>query len=148
MREPTRSSVLRAAARRHRHHHLLGNDRPLEPFALAVFLRLAGLIGRELAQRQLAQRRQVALAEEVGRAPARSSRRRRSCPAAAASRSVSTETSTLTTSSARFSTQSGIVSRTRTPVVDAIASFSDSMCWMLTAVMTLMPASSRSRTSS
>ena len=48
----------------------------------------------------------------------------------------------MTTSSARFSTQSGTVSRTRTPVVDAITSFSDSMCWMFTAVMTLMPASS------
>ena len=33
-------------------------------------------------------------------------------------------------------------------VVDAIASFSDSMCWMLTAVITLMPAASNSRTSS
>ena len=54
-----------AAARGHRHHHLLGNDRAFETLPVAILLRLARLIGRELPQRQLAQRRQVALAEEV-----------------------------------------------------------------------------------
>ena len=54
-----------AAARRHRHHHLFGNHWPLEAFAGPIFLRLAGLVGCELAQGQLTQRRQVALPEEV-----------------------------------------------------------------------------------
>ena len=58
--------VLGAAAGRDGHHDLLGNDRAVETLAVPIFLRLAGLVGGELAQRELAQRRQVALAKEVG----------------------------------------------------------------------------------
>ena len=48
----------------------------------------------------------------------------------------------------RRTTQSGTRSRTPTPVIRSTASASDSMCWMLTVVMTAMPASRISSTSS
>ena len=63
---PGAQQLRRAAARRHGHHHLFRNRRVLEPFALAILVRLLGLVHRQLAQRQLAKRGQIALAKEVG----------------------------------------------------------------------------------
>ena len=121
--------VLRASAlEAHRHPiTLLRNDGILEPFTLPVLLRFAGLVRAP-----------------AGAAPARASAVRfplrkkfgerlldfggvvRFFPGLEAARAASsTDTSTFTTSSARFRTQSGTVSRTRTPVVEAMASFSD-----------------------
>src|SRR5579884_3875739 len=57
-------------------------------------------------------------------------------------------TSTFTTSSARFRKLSGTVSRICVLAERETASFSVSRCWMLTAVITLIPASINSRTSS
>ena len=51
------------------------------------------------------------------------------------------------TSQPRVMDQHGDVA-TQDAVVDAMASFSDSRCWTLTAEMTLIPALSRSTTSS
>jgi hypothetical protein len=55
--------------------------------------------------------------------------------------------STSSTSSARSKTASGIVSRTRTQVICATMSLSDSRCCTLSVVCTSMPASSSSSTS-
>ena len=55
--------------------------------------------------------------------------------------------STRTTSAASCRTRSGTVSRTATPVMRETTSARLSRCWMLSAVQTLMPASSNSWTS-
>ena len=53
-----------------------------------------------------------------------------------------------TTSSASFTTQSGIVSRTLTPVISRSWSFRLSRCWTFIVVRTSMPASRSTTTSS
>ena len=63
-------------------------------------------------------------------------------------RSWSADESMSSIWSARRTTQSGTRSRTLTPVIRSTASANDSMCWTLTVVMTAMPASRISRTSS
>jgi hypothetical protein len=50
--------------------------------------------------------------------------------------------------SAVRTTSSGTVSRCRTPVIRSISSLSDSRCWMLTVVITSMPAARITSTSS
>ena len=130
----------------HTYHHALRNQRRLQAFALPVRGGLFADFVRDGSQRQLPQRRQVALSEEVGQRllnllglvtlPCRNRLR-----------SSSTVTSTFTTSSARSSTVSGTVSRTRTPVTRPTASLSVSKCWMFTAVITAIPLSNNSRTS-
>ena len=62
-------------------------------------------------------------------------------------RSCSGEESTSSIWSALRTTQSGTRSRTCAPVMCSTASAMLSRCWMLTVVMTSMPASSSSRTS-
>ena len=54
--------------------------------------------------------------------------------------------STSTTSSARSSTESGRVSRTRTPVISYTVSFRLSKCWTLTVEITSMPRARMSST--
>ncbi len=54
-----------ASPRGHADHHPLGDDRLIESLALAIVVRLCRLVLRRLPQRQLAQRRQVSLPEEV-----------------------------------------------------------------------------------
>ena len=102
----------------------------------------------DLAQGDLAQRRQVLDLEEVverrldvlaGIDLARP-QARRSAPRGV--RSIST------TSSAVPSTESGTVSRTRTPVSSATWSLRHSRCWTLTVEKTSMPAASTSSMSS
>ena len=55
--------------------------------------------------------------------------------------------STISIWSARRTISSGMVSRCSTPLICCTTSLSDSRCWMLTVVMTSMPASSSSSTS-
>ena len=65
MREPTRSRFLALPRDAIATITFSGMTGRSSPSRVAVFLRLAGLIGGELAQCELAQRRQVAFAEEV-----------------------------------------------------------------------------------
>ncbi len=65
-------------------------------------------------------------------------------PCAIRRRSASGVMSTSSTCSARRTTSSGTVSRCGTPVICSTTSLSDSRCWMLTVVRTVMPASSSS----
>src|SRR5262245_9807985 len=58
--------LLGATARGYADHHFFGDDGLPQAFALAVILRLRGLVFGHLAQRQLAQRRKIAFAEEIG----------------------------------------------------------------------------------
>src|SRR6266542_352619 len=58
--------LLGAAARGDADHHFFGDDGVFQALALAIILRFGGLIFGHLAQRQLAQRREIAFAEEIG----------------------------------------------------------------------------------
>src|SRR5262245_39499250 len=58
--------LLGAAARGDADHHFFGNGGRLQALAPAVFMRLLALVFGSLAQRQLAQRREVAFSKEIG----------------------------------------------------------------------------------
>jgi len=90
---------------------------------------------------QLAQHAQVALAEEVGQRLLHLFGGVNFALSQARPAALSTVTSTFTTSLARFRKLSGTVSRMTVLAERLTASLSVSRCWMLTAAITLMPAS-------
>ena len=92
-----------------------------------------------LAQRDLAQRLQVLDLEEAVQRRRRPGPRGRPCRRAAARSATPGVRSTSTTWSARASSSSGTVSRTRTPVSSETWSLSDSRCCTLTVERTSMP---------
>ena len=98
-------------------------------------------------QRQLAQGGEVADAEVVAPARRRSCRPRRCCRAPSAGAAPRATCRPARSGRPARTTSSGTVSRCRTPVIASTTSLSDSRCWMLTVVMTSMPASSSASTS-
>ena len=106
-----------------------------------------GFVGQE-AQGQFPQGDQVVGAEEVGEGLGDLGLAGRCCRAASAGGAASGEESTSSIWSALRTTQSGTRSWTWAPVICSTASAMLSRCWMLTVVITSMPASRISRTSS
>ena len=113
MRQPARTRRVALGVGPHAHQDAL-RHRPgrldLVVAAVVAHVRVDVLGGA--AQRQLAQRQQVAAAEEAARAPARRARAGRPCPPRGAAAARPAGRSTNSTSSAASSTRSGTVSRT------------------------------------
>ena len=92
--------------------------------------------------------RQIALAEEAVHRPFRDVRAIDPCPAPAGRAIRRAADRSARSRRPVSSTLSGSVSRTRTPVMRAMASFWLSRCWTFSVAQTSMPASSSSSTSS
>ncbi len=140
--------VLATRCSRQGHHDpLAGLPCAADAMPLAILgERVVDAVG-DPQQCQLAECRQVAGAEIVGRARRRSCPPCRCCRAPCGGAGLPGPCRRARSGRRRAPRRSGTVSPWRMPVICSTTSLSDSRCWMLTVEMTSMPACSNSFTS-